>query len=62
MVFAVQCPNPKCKKYMLVEDADRNKVIACLICKAPIRLGTSQGTTQNPPPVRTSKPTPPPKK
>ena len=57
MVFAVQCPNPKCKKFMLVEDQDRNKVVPCLICKSPIRLGTSQG----PPPVRTSKPTPPPK-
>lgn len=59
MVFAVQCPNPKCKKYMLVEDEDRNKVLACLICKAAIRLGTSQGQGQSP--IRTSKPTPPPK-
>ena len=33
MVFAVQCPNPKCKKYMLVEDHDRDKVVACLLCK-----------------------------
>ena len=39
MVFAVQCPNPKCKKYMLVEDHDRNQVVACLICKAAIRVG-----------------------
>ncbi len=41
MVFAVQCPNPRCRKYMLVEDQDRNKVVACLICKSPIRLGAS---------------------
>lgn len=39
MVFAVQCPNPKCRKYMLVEERDRNKVVPCLICKAPIKVG-----------------------
>lgn len=39
MVFAVQCPNAKCRKYMLVEDHDRNKVVACLLCKAPIKVG-----------------------
>jgi hypothetical protein len=39
MVFAVQCPNPRCRKYMLVEDHDRDKVVACLLCKAPIRVG-----------------------
>lgn len=60
MVFAVQCPNPKCKKFMLVEDRDRNKVVTCLICRAAIRLGTSQAQGQ--PPVRTSKPTPPPRR
>ena len=38
-VFAVQCPNPKCRKYMLVEERDRNKVVACLLCKTPIRVG-----------------------
>ena len=47
MVFAVQCPNPKCKKYMLVEDHDRNKVVACLICKTAIRVG---GTSPVPKP------------
>lgn len=39
MVFAVQCPNPRCRKYMLVEDHDRNKVVQCLLCKAAIRVG-----------------------
>lgn len=38
-VFAVQCPNPKCRKYMLVEDHDRGKVVNCLLCKTPIRVG-----------------------
>lgn len=38
-VFAVQCPNPRCRKYMLVEEHERGKVVNCLICKTPIRLG-----------------------
>jgi hypothetical protein len=38
-VFAVQCPNPKCRKYMLVEEHDRGKVVPCLLCKTPIRVG-----------------------
>jgi hypothetical protein len=38
-VFAVQCPNPKCRKYMLVEEHDRGKEIPCLICKTVIRIG-----------------------
>ena len=39
MVFAVQCPNPKCRKYMLVEEHDRGKVVACLLCKTAIKVG-----------------------
>jgi hypothetical protein len=39
MVFIVRCPNTKCRKYMLVEDDDRGKVVACLLCKAPIKIG-----------------------
>jgi len=38
MVIAVRCPEEKCRKYQLVEDADRGKVVACLICKAAIRV------------------------
>jgi hypothetical protein len=57
MVFAVQCPNPKCRKYMLVEDYDRNKIVPCLLCKTPIKVG---GTTQ--PPAQSSRPTPPPRR
>jgi hypothetical protein len=41
MVFAVRCPNPKCQKYMLVEDHDRGKVVPCLLCKTPIKVGGS---------------------
>lgn len=51
MVFAVQCPNPKCRKFMLVEEHDRNKVVACLICKTAIRVGGAQpGASPKPPP------------
>jgi hypothetical protein len=51
-VFAVQCPNPRCRKYMLVEERDRNQVVACLICKTAIRVGGS------PPPANPSAPPP----
>jgi hypothetical protein len=46
-VFAVQCP--RCRKYMLVEEHDRGKTVACLLCKTPIRVG---GVSPPPPPVR----------
>jgi hypothetical protein len=39
VVFAVQCPNPKCRKYMLVEEHDRDKIVPCLLCKTPIKVG-----------------------
>ena len=54
-VFAVQCPNPRCRKFMLVEEQDRNNVVLCLLCKTPIRVGGA-----SPPPPRSSKATPPP--
>jgi hypothetical protein len=50
MVFAVRCPNAKCRKYMLVEDHDRNKIVNCLLCKTPIKVGGG-------PPQRSSPPT-----
>jgi hypothetical protein len=59
MVFAVQCPNPKCRKFMLVEQHDLNTVVSCLLCKMAIKVGT-------PPPgpgvSSSSKKTPPPRK
>jgi hypothetical protein len=39
MVFAVQCPNPKCKKFMLVEEREQGKVVTCLLCRAAIKVG-----------------------
>jgi hypothetical protein len=52
MVFAVQCPNAKCRKYMLVEDHDRNKIVACLLCKTPIKVGSGNAK-------RPTRPSPP---
>lgn len=50
MVAAVRCPNPKCRKFMLVEEADRGKVVACLICKQAIKV--PGGTAAAPAPAR----------
>jgi hypothetical protein len=47
-VFAVQCPNPKCKRYMLVEEHDRGKVVACLLCKTPIKVGGAPAAKKQP--------------
>ena len=43
MVFAVQCPEPRCRKFMLVEEHDRGQIVLCLICKTPIRVGAEPG-------------------
>jgi hypothetical protein len=59
MVFAVQCPNPKCRKYMLVEDHERNKVVSCLLCKTAIRVGGAPPARKASPPRPTQ--TAPPK-
>jgi hypothetical protein len=58
MVFAVQCPNPKCKKYMLVEDRDLNQIVPCLLCKTSIKVGGPPA----PSPTSAGPPTPPPKR
>ncbi len=47
-VFAVQCPNPRCRKYMLVEEKDCGQVVACLLCKTPIRVGGQPAPHGNP--------------
>lgn len=38
MVIAVRCPNPQCRKFMLVEDHQRGQVVTCMICKQPIKV------------------------
>ena len=50
MVFAVQCPNPKCRKFMLVEEHQKDKVVPCLLCKTAIRVGLA--ASQTPPPKK----------
>lgn len=47
-VIVVRCPAEKCRKYQLVEDGDRGKVVQCLICKEPIRVPTADGAGQQP--------------
>jgi hypothetical protein len=51
MVFAVRCPNPKCQKYMLVEDHDLGKVVLCLLCKTAIKVGGGAQAPASPPPA-----------
>jgi len=40
---------------MLVEERERGKVVACLLCRTAIKVGGGpvQGNPQTPPPVRT---------
>jgi hypothetical protein len=46
MVFAIQCPSAKCRKFMLVEEKDRGKMVFCLICKTAIKVAeTPQAPT-----------------
>lgn len=61
MVSAVRCPNPKCRKYMLVEDTDRGKVLPCLICKKPIQVPSPAPAAPPAPPAPPAKPDPEPK-
>ena len=42
-IFAVQCP--KCRKYMMVEESERDNSVACLLCKAPIRVSAAAPRT-----------------
>ena len=52
MVFAVRCPNPQCRKYMLVEETDRGQVVNCLICKSPIKVPAAEPQPPQPAPAR----------
>ncbi len=46
MVFAVQCPNPNCRKFMLVEE--RERTIVCLLCKVPFQIDVEPATRPKP--------------
>jgi hypothetical protein len=45
MVSTIQCPNPKCRKFMLVEESERGKVVTCLLCKEPIPVTAKPAPT-----------------
>ena len=47
-VFAVQCPNPQCRKFLLVEEHDRGRTVTCLICKQPFRVAADAGPQEPP--------------
>ena len=49
MVFAIQCPSAACRKFMLVEAAQRGQVIRCLICGVGIRTGPKSDGVKDPP-------------
>jgi hypothetical protein len=48
MVFAIQCPNPKCRKFMLVEEQERGKIVTCLLCREPIQVGDKPEKKEKP--------------
>ena len=52
MVFAVQCPNPKCRKYMLVEEQARTGVVKCLLCRTDIKIADPKPAPSHQPPKR----------
>lgn len=56
MVFAVQCPNPQCRKYQLVEERDRGNVVQCLICKTSIRVAAASSAPPAAPKTSPAKP------
>jgi uncharacterized paraquat-inducible protein A len=41
MVFIVQCPNPNCQAFMLLEDSARGASVPCLRCKKTIQVSSS---------------------
>jgi len=55
MVFAVQCPNPQCRKFQLVEERDCGKTVPCLLCKSPIRVANGTNAADQTP-ARSGKP------
>lgn len=56
MVVAVQCPDPNCRKYMLIEERDCAKVVVCLLCKTPFHVDAEQIGFKKRRPEESSKP------
>lgn len=59
MVLAVRCPNPQCRKYQLVEDADRGRAVSCLVCKQAIKVPAAPAPAPLPAPPGPTPPAPP---
>lgn len=58
-VFAVRCPSAGCRKFMLVEAADRGNIVPCLICKTGILIPaafTAAPPAPKPPPAAPAAP------
>lgn len=48
-VIVIQCTNPKCRKYMMVEENQHNQTVPCLLCRTPIKVdGKQAGPSQAP--------------
>lgn len=53
MPFIIQCPYPKCRMFILLEDDARGKKVECLLCKGMINVDASEsGGHGQPPPQR----------
>ncbi len=53
MPFIVQCPYPKCRKFILLEDDTRGTKVQCLLCKGMINVDASgSGEQRESPPQR----------
>ena len=38
MVLTVQCPAAACRKFLMIEEADRGRVVSCLLCGTRIAV------------------------
>jgi len=45
MPFIVRCINPKCQRFMLLEDEVRGTSVECLLCKTPFKTDSSSGSS-----------------
>lgn len=43
-VLVIQCSNPKCRKFMMVEENQNNQTVPCLLCRTPIKVNGKQAS------------------
>lgn len=46
MPFIIQCPYPKCRKFILLEDDTRGAKVECVLCKGMINVDASGSGNQ----------------